>query len=116
VVNIADALIYLNAQMIGHGVSLRESPKILDYMDQTRIALEICPTSNEDTGVVAALETHPLPHYYHQGLTMTICTDNRTISDTTLTNEYARIIHQFSIELEDILRTVKDGFKSAFIS
>jgi adenosine deaminase len=116
VASIADALIYLNAQRIGHGVSLRESPKILDYMDQTRIALEICPTSNEDTGVVADLETHPLPHYYHEGLRIAICTDNRTISDTNLTNEYARIIHQFNIKRDDILKIVKGSFKAAFIN
>jgi len=116
VASIAEALIYLNAQRIGHGISLRESPKILNYMDLTRIALEICPTSNEDTGVVAALETHPLPQYYDEGLRMAICTDNRTVSDTTLTNEYARIMHQFNLERKDVFKITKDGFKGAFIN
>ena len=115
VASIAEALIYLNARRIGHGVSLRESPKALEYMDNARIAIESCITSNIDTGSVQTLSTHPIRTYYQDGLRVCINTDNRTISDTTVTKEYMLLIEHLGFQQKDIYTLAKHGIKAAFM-
>jgi len=113
--SIAEALIYLNARRIGHGVTLRESTKAFDYMNKTRVGLEICLTSNLDTGAVSSFQTHPVKAYYKKGLRVSINTDNRTISDTNVTNEYVVLMNELGFIQEDVFRVAKHGIKSAFI-
>jgi len=115
VASIAEALIYLNARRIGHGVSLRESPRVVRYMDEQRVGLEVCPTSNVDTGSVSSISTHPVRNYHREGLRVSINTDNRTISDTNLTKEYMKLINNLGFSQEDIFTIAKHGIKSAFL-
>lgn len=116
VASIAEALIYLNAKRIGHGVSLRESPRIIKYFDSTRIGLEVCPTSNIDTGSVSDISVHPIRDYFNRGLRVCVNTDNRTISDTNLTNEYNLLINELGFTKPEILTLAKNGFKAAFMN
>jgi adenosine deaminase len=114
--SIAEAIIYLNAQRIGHGVSLRENKKLMKYIDLTRKSIEICYTSNKDTGVVSSYETHPIMMYHEEGIRFSINTDNRTISNTNVTKEYAKLMHYMGFTQDDIFKIAKSGIKSAFIS
>jgi adenosine deaminase len=116
VASIAEAIIYLNAQRIGHAISLKENPKLMRYIDQTRKSIEICYTSNKDTGVIASYETHPLMVYYAKGIRFSINTDNRTISNTNITKEYAKLMHYMGFKQKDIFQIAKAGIKTAFIS
>jgi len=113
--SIAEALIELNARRIGHGTSLRESTKLMEYMDEARIGIEICMTSNVDSGCVAAYETHPVRSYFQRNLRISINTDNRTISDTTVTNEYLMLMSKLGLKQEDIYKLGRHGIKSAFL-
>jgi adenosine deaminase len=116
VASIAEALIYLNAQRIGHGVSLLQSTKLFDYMDNVRIGVEACLTSNVDTGAVASLDTHPIRTFFQRNLRVFLNTDNRTISDTTITKEYMKLVAELGFTQADIYHLARNGVKAAFMN
>jgi adenosine deaminase len=112
---VAEALAFLNAQRIGHGVSIRESPRVMEYMNETRKGIEICLTSNIDTGSVASFETHPIRPYLQKDLRISINTDNRTISDTDVTHEYMTLMRELSFSQQEVYLIAQRGIKSAFL-
>jgi adenosine deaminase len=107
---------YLNAHRIGHGTRLHEDGNLMNYINDHRIPLEICLTSNVDVGTVPDYKSHPLRFYYEFGIRVTINTDNRLISDTTLTKEYSLAMKHMGLSLMDIKHIIIHGFKSAFLS
>lgn len=115
VASVAEALKYLNAQRISHGITTRESPKILNYLDKTRKCIEICLTSNVDTGAVSSYDTHPVRVYYQRHLRLSINSDNRTISDTNVTKEYCSLMRHLGFNQKDIYALGRHGIKSAFL-
>ncbi len=113
--SIHQALHYCNAHRIGHGTRLKEDGELLNYVTDHRIPLEICLSSNVHTKSVPSFERHPLRFYFDYHVRVTLNTDNRLISDTTLTREY-QIAHQyFGFTLEDMKEIIINGFKSAFL-
>jgi len=113
--SIEQALTYCGAHRIGHGTRIFERPDLLAYVINRRIPLEVCPTSNEQTGVVQSVSKHPLREYLKAGVRVTINTDNRLVSNTTLTREYERVHRELDMGYEDIKKLVLNGFKSAFV-
>ena len=113
--SISQAIHFLGAHRIGHGTRLREDGDLLNYINDHRIPLEVCPTSNVQTGAVADIKSHPLKFYFDYGLRVTINTDNRLITDTTLTKEYWLAHQEMSLSLEDLTTIIVSGFKSAFL-
>ncbi len=113
--SIHQALHYCGAHRVGHGTRLREDGDLLNYVNDHRIPLEICLSSNVQTGAVADLEEHPFRFYHDLGLRVTLNTDNRTITDTTMTREYLLAYENFDLLPLDILDLVMGGVKSAFI-
>ncbi len=113
--SIHQAIHYCGAHRIGHGTRLMEDGDLLNYVNDHRIPLEICLLSNVQTGAAKALETHPLRFYYDYGLRVCVCTDNRLISDTTVTNEYLLAHKHLGFQLDEIKEMILDGFKSAFL-
>lgn len=73
---------------IGHGVRSAEDPSLLTFLKANDIHLEICPTSNIQTNVFDKIEDHSADKIYHSGVSMSINTDARTISNVTLGEEY----------------------------
>ncbi len=114
--SIAQAIHYLGAHRIGHGTRLREDGDLLNYVNDHRIPLEICPTSNVQTRAVRDLKSHPLKFYFDYGLRVTINTDNRLITDTTVTKEMWVAHKELGLTLEDLTTVIVSGFKSAFLS
>lgn len=114
--SIKQALHDLNTHRIGHGTRLREDGDLLNYVNDHRIPLEICLCSNVHTGAVKSLEEHPLRLYYDWGLRLTLNTDNRLMSDTTLTKEYLTACRTFGLTEHDLKNITIMGFKSAFMS
>src|SRR5438445_3725646 len=113
--SIWQALQYCGAHRIGHGVRLVEDmatvgglrppapgtqlptpgePHVVKlgplatYVRDKRIPLELCPSSNVDTGAVPSLEEHPIRHFIEQRFRVTLNTDNRLMSDVTLSEEF----------------------------
>lgn len=113
--SISQALHYLGAHRIGHGVRLREDGDLLNYVNDHRIPIECCPSSNVQTRAVSEMKAHPLKFYFDYGLRVTINTDNRLITDTTVTNEYWIAHKELGLSLEDITTVMVSGFKSAFL-
>lgn len=113
--SISQAIHYLGAHRIGHGTRLREDGDLLNYVNDHRIPLEVCPTSNVQTGAVPSLAAHPLKFYFDYGLRVTINTDNRLITDTTVTKELWLAHKELGLELEDLTTIIVSGFKSAFL-
>lgn len=113
--SIHQAIHYCGAHRIGHGTRLYENGDLLNYVNDHRIPLEICLLSNIQTGAASSLERHPLKFYYDLGLRVCINTDNRLISETTVTNELYLAAKHLDLTIEDIKSILVDGFKSAFL-
>jgi len=113
--SIHQALHYCGAHRIGHGVRLREDGDLLNYVNDHRIPLEICPSSNIQTGAVNTLEDHPFKFYLDLGIRVTLNTDNRLITDTTMTDEYFKAYEAYNLSAQNILDLVINGVKSSFM-
>ena len=113
--SISQALHYCSAHRIGHGVRLGEDADLLRFVNDHRIPLEMCLTSNLDTGAVQDIRQHPFGKYLDLDLRVTLNTDNRLISDTTVTDEFELAAEAFDLSVEAIHTIVLNGFKSAFL-
>ena len=113
--SIHQALHYCNANRIGHGTRLFEDPDLMQYVNDFRIPLEICLTSNVQTRAVPSFEQHPLRQYYDQGLVVTLNTDNRLMSATTVTDEYWRAHQYLGFTWDELCDIAVMGFESAFL-
>jgi adenosine deaminase len=113
--SIHQAIHYAGAHRIGHGTRLREDPDLMAYVNDHRIPLEVCLTSNLQTGVTSSLKLHPFRFYYDLGLRVTLNTDNTLMSDTNITREYRLAVENFALDLSDVRRIAIYGFKSAFL-
>ncbi len=118
------ALYLLHAKRIGHGLKLIKNGKMMGYVRDYGIAIEMCPSSNIQTNGFRRFdrpgetgERYPLHEYLKRGIAVTINTDNRGISRTTLSNEYLRAaqLTEGGLSRWEILRLVKNGFKAAFL-
>ncbi len=114
--SIHQAIHYCGAHRIGHGTRLKEDKTLMNYVNDHRIPLEICLTSNWHTRSVRSLKYHPARYYYDEGLRISLNTDNRLISDTTLTKEFALAHELFGFYLNDFRRMTITAMKSAFLS
>jgi adenosine deaminase len=113
--SVAQAIHVCGAHRIGHGCRLREDGDLLHYVNDHRIPLECCPSSNVQTGAVRDLGSHPLKLYFNLGLRVTVNTDNRLITDTTVSNELWLCHTQMGISFRDIKSMIMAGFKSSFL-
>lgn len=113
--SIAQALHRCGAHRIGHGCRLAENGDLLHYVNDHRIPLECCPSSNVQTGAVRNLSSHPLKRYFDLGLRVTINTDNRLITDTTVSKELWLVHTEMGVPFVDIKAMILAGFKSSFL-
>ncbi len=123
--SIWQALQYCGAHRIGHGTRLVEDLVVYEgkvlklgslaqYVLDHRIPLEICLSSNVHTGAAASMETHPFPLYSSLGYRVTLNTDNRLMSKTTMTDEYLLAVKYFGCTMDDLEKITINGMKSAF--
>jgi len=103
------------ANRIGHGTRLIEDPELTQYVNDRRIALEVCLTSNVQTRVADSYATHPIREYFDRGLNVTLNTDNRLMSGTTLTDEYIHAAEHLGFTVEELAGIALNGFESAFL-
>jgi adenosine deaminase len=113
--SIEQALYGCGAHRIGHGTRLRENGDLLNYVNDHRIPLEICVSSNIQTKAVSGWEAHPVDFYADYGLRVTINTDNRLITDTTVSKELWLCHKHYAWDLDRIREVLIAGFKSAFL-
>jgi adenosine deaminase len=103
------------ADRLGHATRLIEDPDLMQYVNDRRIGLEICLTSNVHTGVAASYEVHPLRTYFDHGMNVTLNTDNRLMSGTTLTDEYLYAAKHLDFTFDELCTLSLNGFESAFL-
>lgn len=108
--------INFGATRIGHGVRSIESEECLRLLKEKNILLEVCPTSNVQTNICSNIKSHPIKKIIDYGISVSINTDNRTVSNTSLNNEYELLTSSFNFSEEDFNRMNKDAIRHAFIS
>ncbi|WP_405969860.1 adenosine deaminase [Streptomyces sp. NBC_00988] len=119
--SIHQALQVCGAQRIGHGVRITEDivdgklGRLAGWVRDRRIALEMCPTSNLQTGAASSIAEHPITALKDLGFRVTLNTDNRLVSGTTMTREMSLLIEQAGWSVEDLRTVTVNALKSAFI-
>jgi adenosine deaminase len=113
--SIAQAIHNCGTHRIGHGTRLLEDGDLLNYVNDHRIPLEICIKSNFHTKAIASIKDHPIVLYLDYGLRVTMNTDNRMISDTTMTDEIMIAINELGLTYIEIKNIIINGYKSSFI-
>ncbi|MBC7812501.1 MAG: adenosine deaminase [Burkholderiales bacterium] len=113
--NVREAIDSLGADRIGHGVRAMEDPDLLIELAERQIVMELCPTSNVDSGVVANHSVHPLPQMFRQKLRTTINTDDPLISNITLSDEFALAVRHMDFTLDDLKQQTLVAANAAFL-
>ncbi|MEU5313972.1 adenosine deaminase [Streptomyces sp. NPDC021562] len=119
--SIHQAVQVCGAQRIGHGVRITEDivdgklGRLASWVRDRRIALEMCPTSNLQTGCATSIAEHPISTLKELGFRVTLNTDNRLVSGTTMTREMTLLVEQAGWTVEDLRAVTLNAVKSAFI-
>lgn len=123
--SIWQALQTCGAHRIGHGTRLVEDMaytgakidkmgSLASYLRDRRVPIECCLSSNVQTGAAADYASHPFNVFYRNDFRVCLCTDNRLMSDTSLSREYALAAEHFGLGLRDLERIAINAMKSAF--
>ena len=99
---------------IGHGVRSIEDPKLVEHLRRERIHLEVCPTSNIQTGISRNYAEHAVDALYRAGVPLSISTDTRTITNVTLTDEYRSLEEHFGWTPADLATCNQAAVDAAF--
>ena len=123
--SIWEALQFCGAERLGHGVRIVddvvvqpdgsvELGRLAAYVRDRRVPLEMCPTSNVHTGAARSIREHPIDLLRRLRFRVTVNTDNRLMSDVTLSSEFAALDEAFSIGLGEMEWLTINAMKSAF--
>ena len=113
--NVASAITELGAERIGHGVRVLEDPTVVALARERSTALEICVTSNIHSGVIASLDAYPLRSMLTEGLNVTINTDDPSISQITLSDEYRLVCEKLGLSYDQLHQRVIAAAQAAFL-
>jgi adenosine deaminase len=113
--NVWDTVQHFAPTRLGHGVPCLERPELVEHLRQHQIHLELCPTCNIQTNTFDTYADHPIDQLYRAGLSVGVNTDTRTISNITLSQEYAKLHETFGWDTEDFLNCNRNALKAAFV-
>ncbi len=125
--SIHEALAFCGCDRLGHGVRITDDiqvpgaiedaklGRVANYVRDMRIPLELCPSSNVQTGAVPSLDKHPFDLLARLRFRVTVNTDNRLMSDTTMSNEMLKLVETFGYGWSDLERFTINAMKSSFI-
>jgi adenosine deaminase/aminodeoxyfutalosine deaminase len=103
--------IEIGSERIGHGIRSIEDPRLVEYLRDKNIPLEICITSNVRTGAVSSLAAHPVRRLYDAGVPIVLNTDDPALFGCTLTSEYELAAREFGLPEDELAR---NSFRYAF--
>ena len=106
----------LHVDRIGHGTRAHEDPELLDFLQEHRIPLELCPISNVRTGVVGTIAEHPIREYFERGLIISVNTDDPKMFGTSLDKEYEWLVKECGFTKQEICRLILLGIESSWLS
>jgi len=124
--SIWQAIQICGAHRIGHATRLIEDMSIRGtriekmgtlshFIRDKRVPLEMCLSSNVQTGAAESLDEHPFPIYYRNNFRVTLCTDNRLMSNTTLGKEMSLAVRHYNLTLNDLEKITINAMKSSFL-
>ncbi len=123
--SIWEAIQFCGAERLGHGVRIvddiverpdgsHELGRLANFVRDRRIPLEMCPSSNVHTGAAPSIAEHPIGLLMKLRFRVTVNTDNRLMSDTTMTNEFAVLVETFDLTWDDVEWLTINAMKSSF--
>jgi len=104
----------LKVDRIGHGTSATKDKKLVEYLLEHKIPIEMCPISNVRTSSVSSLDEHPIYNFYKSGMLVSINTDDPKMFNTTMEKEYISLIEIFDLNLSDIYNLAQNSIESAW--
>ena len=110
------AVEHLGVERIGHGVRAYEDPQLVALLRERQIPLEMCVLSNMKTGVCESVEAHPIKSYFEQGLLVTVNSDDPTLFNTPLNQEYIVLAQQLGFTISDLQHVSLNGIDASFMS
>lgn len=123
--SIWEAIQLCGAERLGHGVRIMDDIDLSDatqklgrlssYIRDRRVPLELCPTSNLQTGAARSIAEHPIGILGKLRFRITVNTDNRLMSQTSMSNEMVLLVEAFNWNFQDVQRVTINALKSAFI-
>ncbi|MFJ6216461.1 adenosine deaminase [Streptomyces sp. NPDC092296] len=110
-----DALLELGAERIGHGTQAVRDPRLVDYLGEHRIPLEVCPTSNIATRAVERIEDHPIRQMVAAGLLVTVNSDDPPMFGTDLNTEYGVAARLLELDEAGVAALAKNAVEASFL-
>lgn len=110
------AALRFGAKRLGHGVRAVEDAALVTELMEEEVTLECCPISNIQTKAVASIEVHPIKELLYRGLKVTVNTDNRTVSQTTIAKEIQFLRDNLGLTVEEERQLYLNAAESAFLT
>ncbi|MEZ4872926.1 MAG: hypothetical protein R2827_11970 [Bdellovibrionales bacterium] len=111
-----DAIEYLGADRIGHGVQIYREPEMINYIKEKGAVLELCPSSNYFTNAVEKIEDHPIRQLMEAGVKVTINTDDPGIFGIDMLHEYKLLHEKFNFTPEEFRKCNETAVAASFIN
>lgn len=102
------------AKRIGHGIALRGNSEAIEFCKERNIAIEMCPISNMQTKAVSCKEEYPIREFLDAGLNVTLNTDNRMVSNTTISKEMEFVQSNYGITDEELRKMTENAIEASF--
>lgn len=106
--------IELGASRIGHGIAAVKDRELMKVLAARRIPLEMCPTSNLQTKAVKSMQEYPFMEFLNEGIAVTVNTDNRMVSNTTVTKELELLKEYYHLSMGDLELLMENAKEAAF--
>ena len=107
-------LLDVGVRRIAHGVTAADDPQLVAEIVRRGVTLDLCPTSNVQAGIVRSLAEHPVRLLHRSGVSVTISTDDRTVSDTTLSGELAAVAAATATTPSELTEIALNAFDRGF--
>jgi adenosine deaminase len=104
----------VDPERIAHGPGAIDDPELCRELVARNVTLDLCPTSNWQAGIVASLDTHPLARLHRAGVPVTLSTDDSTVSDISLSEEYRRAIDEIGLSTAELWAIDRHALDVAF--
>jgi adenosine deaminase len=99
---------------VAHGVTAADDPDLLEELRARDVTLDLCPTSNVQASIVRSLQDHPLAALHRAGVSVTLSTDDRTVTGTSLADEYGRVAAALQLNRGELAAIGLNAFRRAF--
>jgi adenosine deaminase len=104
----------LGVRRIAHGSTTADDPALITAVRERDVTLDLCPTSNVQAGIVASLEEHPIGRLHRAGVSVSLSTDDRTVSATSLSHEMAQVAAAQRLTPAELVEIAVNGFRRGF--